>query len=453
MSTDHERRGGYTPVPNNIWDDVRIEDATFSVKMLWGNLWGIATHEGRLPGTPRGIAARMRVTGPLTPLSKALAELERRGCIARYASTDSYGCSVWVYELVRYKDNDGLTDNRRFPSKIPPGDRYPGRVVESDEKRSEREAGAQDQRSPEASPAKPGRSHLEVVPQPLRDQEGKREEGKRAEASGGVLPLGLAVEGGREGLAGAHRQAGAGARAEALAAKAAHTPDERQLVLDVAPGMRERADRWLAELGRRRASLAAEGVVVQPVELSDVLLVALEVRDEYVFQRAVEIHCDESPDRWWRTPLASLRHRVGFARARIVDELRAAKAVGTPPEVPAKTSAPSSSASTSTGETTSAPTAPSSSPRETKTRRPPSEDQRAAWAQVLAALRELVEPYDFKHWIAPAELAEVDVEGRAVTLKTPDASHAAWLAEHFDAGLRAALAGVVGAGWVVRYDA
>lgn len=442
-TTEVRRGGDYTPVPNNIWDDVRIEDATFSVKMLWGNLWGIATHEGRLPGTPRGIAARMRVTGPLTPLSKALAELERRGCIARYLSTDSYGCSVWVYELVRYKDNDGLTDNRRYPSKIPPGDRYPGRVV--DEKCSEPEAGAQDQRSPEAPAPKPGRSHLEVVPQPLRDQEGKREEGKRAEASGGVLPLGLAVEGGREGLAGAHRQAGAGARAEALAAKAAHTPDERQLVLDVAPGMRERADRWLAELGRRRASLAAEGVVVQPVELSDVLLVALEVRDEYVFQRAVEIHCDESPDRWWRTPLASLRHRVGFARARIVDELRAAKAVGTPPEVPAKTSAPSSSPSTSTGEVTSAPSSPK--------RAPPSDEHRKAWAQVLEELRGEVEPYDYKHWLKPVGLASVDVDTRAVALSAPDDSHARWVDEHFGELLRATLARVFGGAWSVRYDA
>lgn len=64
------------------------------------------------------------------------------------------------------------------------------------------------------------------------------------------------------------------------------------------------------------------------------------------------------------------------------------------------------------------------------------------WNKTLTSLRDLVEPYDFKHWIAPVRCDRLDEPGRKIVLAVPDDSHGRWLEEHFVAEIKSALKGL-----------
>ncbi|MFO0745670.1 MAG: chromosomal replication initiator protein DnaA [Myxococcota bacterium] len=61
------------------------------------------------------------------------------------------------------------------------------------------------------------------------------------------------------------------------------------------------------------------------------------------------------------------------------------------------------------------------------------------WNKTLSSLRERVEPYDFKHWIAPVQCDRLDEGGRTIVLSVPDDSHGRWLEEHFVGEIKSAL--------------
>jgi len=61
------------------------------------------------------------------------------------------------------------------------------------------------------------------------------------------------------------------------------------------------------------------------------------------------------------------------------------------------------------------------------------------WKKTLSSLRDAVEPYDFKHWIAPVQLDRIDEARHEIVLAVPDDSHGRWLKEHFLTEIKQAL--------------
>ena len=53
------------------------------------------------------------------------------------------------------------------------------------------------------------------------------------------------------------------------------------------------------------------------------------------------------------------------------------------------------------------------------------------WTDTLDALAELVEPYDYMHWIRPVRCAQIDDARHEIVLTVPDASHGEWLENRF----------------------
>ncbi len=58
------------------------------------------------------------------------------------------------------------------------------------------------------------------------------------------------------------------------------------------------------------------------------------------------------------------------------------------------------------------------------------------WQKLKADLCEVVEPWDFDHWIKPLQAVRLDAE---VVLSAPDVSHAEWVEEHFKGFIAGAL--------------
>lgn len=73
------------------------------------------------------------------------------------------------------------------------------------------------------------------------------------------------------------------------------------------------------------------------------------------------------------------------------------------------------------------------------------------WEETVGALRELVEPYDFVHWIQPVSCESVDVERGELVLRVPDASHGRWIEEHFLDKLREAMVQVKADHYQIRF--
>lgn len=61
------------------------------------------------------------------------------------------------------------------------------------------------------------------------------------------------------------------------------------------------------------------------------------------------------------------------------------------------------------------------------------------WKKTLSNLRERVEPYDYKHWIAPVSCERFDESRKEIVLTVPDDSHGRWLEEHFVGAIKSAL--------------
>jgi chromosomal replication initiator protein len=61
------------------------------------------------------------------------------------------------------------------------------------------------------------------------------------------------------------------------------------------------------------------------------------------------------------------------------------------------------------------------------------------WDKTVTALRDVVKPYDFMHWIRPVHCEAIDDITHEIVLSVPDDSHGRWLEEHFLTDIRATL--------------
>ena len=75
------------------------------------------------------------------------------------------------------------------------------------------------------------------------------------------------------------------------------------------------------------------------------------------------------------------------------------------------------------------------------------------WDKTVGALRELVEPYDFKHWIQPVACENIDEGEAKLTLRVPDASHGEWIQENFLDHIRQAMTQVTSKAWSISFTA
>ena len=75
------------------------------------------------------------------------------------------------------------------------------------------------------------------------------------------------------------------------------------------------------------------------------------------------------------------------------------------------------------------------------------------WDKTVGALRELVEPYDFKHWIQPVACENIDEGEAKLTLRVPDASHGEWIQENFLDHIRQAMTQVTSKSWSISFTA
>jgi len=73
------------------------------------------------------------------------------------------------------------------------------------------------------------------------------------------------------------------------------------------------------------------------------------------------------------------------------------------------------------------------------------------WKKTLNSLRESVEPYDYKHWIAPVQVERLDETRRELVLAVPDASHGRWLAENFVTEIKRALLALTQSDYAVSF--
>ncbi len=53
------------------------------------------------------------------------------------------------------------------------------------------------------------------------------------------------------------------------------------------------------------------------------------------------------------------------------------------------------------------------------------------WKKTLTGLQEIVEPWDYSHWIQPVQCNNLDEKAREITLAAPDESHGRWVQDHF----------------------
>jgi len=75
------------------------------------------------------------------------------------------------------------------------------------------------------------------------------------------------------------------------------------------------------------------------------------------------------------------------------------------------------------------------------------------WKKTLSSLRDRVEPYDYKHWIAPVSCERVDEGRKEIVLGVPDDSHGRWLAEHFVGAIKSALRDLTQSDFAVSFSA
>ena len=75
------------------------------------------------------------------------------------------------------------------------------------------------------------------------------------------------------------------------------------------------------------------------------------------------------------------------------------------------------------------------------------------WDKTVGALRGLVEPYDFKHWIQPVACEDINESEGKLILRVPDASHGEWIQENFLDHIRQAMGQVSPTKWSISFHA
>ncbi|MCB9727604.1 MAG: chromosomal replication initiator protein DnaA [Deltaproteobacteria bacterium] len=73
------------------------------------------------------------------------------------------------------------------------------------------------------------------------------------------------------------------------------------------------------------------------------------------------------------------------------------------------------------------------------------------WDKTVTALRDVVKPYDFMHWIRPVNCEAIDDQTHEIVLTVPDDSHGRWLEEHFLSDIQKTLRDISETDYDVRF--
>lgn len=380
------------------FEDPRLGDVSDGARMLHYVLTAAAsTARGRFPAGPRALTRHLRLTD-VAAVAAQLAELVDAGAVRVYEGCVD-GTRVVTGELV-------LGRPRRAPSKLAElgADPLPQPPDDGESRRRELSA-----TSPQGSPK------AQASAQPAPPQTPERE----------------------SSLSTARAKTRSTRKSKPREQLALGAPVEAEV--EVPEPIRAAVETWEAHA----TSLRARGVAVPSVARAD--LVALAEGVEPVdFVEAVGHHVRSEP-RYWGSPLVLLAKRVEWA---VHGRLHV-----TPSVVPLEGRLAALAASPSSGVADLAraalepPSSPlSSAPRgDLSARRAadtlttiPDDDWAEDWTRARDRLRELLEPWDWSHWIEPLDGRGVTVDGEPV-LRAPDSAHRDWVAEHFGGWIEGAL--------------
>jgi len=73
------------------------------------------------------------------------------------------------------------------------------------------------------------------------------------------------------------------------------------------------------------------------------------------------------------------------------------------------------------------------------------------WNKTLRGLQEVVEPWDYSHWIQPVQCDALDEREHEIVLAVPDESHGRWVEDHFAQFIHAQLKRLTDASYRIRY--
>jgi chromosomal replication initiator protein len=73
------------------------------------------------------------------------------------------------------------------------------------------------------------------------------------------------------------------------------------------------------------------------------------------------------------------------------------------------------------------------------------------WNKALQGLQEVVEPWDYTHWIQPVQCDAIDEQEREIVLSVPDESHGRWVADHFASFIHQQLKKLTDEDYRIRY--
>lgn len=386
------------------FDDPRLGDVGDGARMLHYVLTAASSARGRFPAGARALTRHLRLTDAVA-VEAHLSELVQVGAVRLYEGIVD-GVRVVVGELV-------IGRPKRSPSKAAElgADPLPA-PAEERESRSELSA---------TPPAVAPQGAPKVVPS-VGPAVVERQEREEREIQSSLSP----------------------ARAKPRRRK----PPREQLALgspveaqvEVPEPIRAAVEAWES----RAATLRAAGVCVPPVARADLVALAEGV-DPAVFVDAVGHHVRSKP-RYWGSPLVLLAKRIEWQSAARVQ-------VPAPPTIPLEARLTALAASPASGVADLARAAldptppPSPTPRGHSLSPPrvvdalltvPDDEWAEDWAQALARLRDVVEPWDVVHRLEPLDGRGVTVDGEPALL-APDASHARWVEEHFGGQIEAAL--------------
>lgn len=199
-------------------------------------------------------------------------------------------------------------------------------------------------------------------------------------------------------------------------------------------GVMPAVERWWTAYCEQREALPQAARQVTRAQLEDAVREQLEGHDVRTVRGALE-RCRKElkgPGRkWWSNPIANVERKVRFAAE---DAGEPTRAVADEPSggVEQREAEPVRVAADLVIDTA-----------------PDTKADPELEAQWKAALERIcVEPWDLQHWIAPLHPAGRDSEGVPVLL-APDATHAAWVREHFESFIAGAWEPVRVAAWAM----
>lgn len=394
---------GFTPWPNEVVDDERLDELSDGAHLVYYAILGIATHRARFPGSARALCRRLRLLNAAW-VERCLVELEDGGLIERYEGRGAMDAVVVVGRLVRYRDYSSLPDKRRYPSKIAEMGVDPYPPPPGVEERGWTDADRWADALPE----------VETAGDPKVDAAADGEEGGKSAAEPNQK---------RERVRGRGR---GGKRARAPAREQLRLAPPVEEPPEPPPELREAVLAWEA----RAEELRALGHPVPRVARADLLEEAVGVPPE-AFAGAVEQHLKAQPS-YWASPLVCLNRRIVW---QLMNTDRRAQPKRSRPEVPAPELATASHAP-GTEASADMPVV-----AEEVVAVVPNSDWEADWSSMLARLdqdNDQVTAWDRKNWLMPLVAVGVSDAGVPV-LAAPDETHAAWVEEHFRARLAARL--------------